>query len=126
MSNKPILKSYLTVQDVDTVNTILSQMLKYHDVYEFLGGVFEGFTIVEYDALINDVRALTNTQAMFRSFIDITYLSSLARSFSLLCDHFCPEMLESWGALYSFLQASGTSFQVMYEDLLNQFKVDNS
>lgn len=126
MSNKPILKSFLTVQDVDTVNTILSQMLKYHGIYKFMGGIFEGFTIVEYDALLNDVRTLANTQAMYQASIDITYLSSLARSFSLLCDHFCPEMLESWGALYSFLQASGTSFQVMYEDLSSQFKVGNS
>lgn len=124
MEKKATTKYRLTTADVEVLVRIAIEMRQWRGLWKYLGKLFNGFDIQEWDMLYNDLRTFLNVNEMLNAGIELKYLLSLSKSFELLSERFAVEMLESFGAIYGFVTDSGLAIHKLYEDLSEQSDED--
>jgi len=124
MAEKQVTRAMLTEKDIEVLNEIMIDLTLYRPIWKLLNRLFNRFSLEEYDTLRMDIRVLMLSNRIRYEAINISYLSSLAKSFELLIDDFTVDMLETYGKLYQALEDDGIKLQTMYEELSEAFEKD--
>lgn len=114
--------SKLNSKDRAILTAIVREMERNAEMYKYLSKMFKNVDYREYEALLSDLKILCMNVNAFSLELEIKQIASFSKSFELICERFYPDMLESFGSIYHFIELSGLACQTMYEGLSEQLE----